>query len=86
MPAVFIRAYGTVKQACIQTCIDLGEWTDNPAKINAMLQAAMEMAAGSLNNSIKTDLLQGGAGTSLNMNVNEVLANRALADSESAAG
>jgi aspartate ammonia-lyase len=78
VPVVFIEAYGTVKQSCIQTCIDLGEWTDNPGKINAMLQAAMEMAAGSLSCWIKTDLLQGGAGTSLNMNVNEVLANRSL--------
>jgi len=78
VPAVFVRAYGAVKQACIQTCIDLGDWADETAKVSAMLQAAKELAGGELNTCIKTDLLQGGAGTSLNMNVNEVLANRAL--------
>lgn len=78
VPSVFVRAYGAVKQACILTCIELGDWADDTAKANAMLQAAAEMADSKLNDWIKTDLLQGGAGTSLNMNVNEVLANRAL--------
>ena len=41
--------------------------------------AAAEMALGKLDDHILVDALQGGAGTSLNMNVNEVLANRALA-------
>jgi aspartate ammonia-lyase len=78
VPACFIRAYGTVKQACIQTAIDLGDWADDKPKADAILRAASEMAAGLLNEHIKVDLFQGGAGTSLNMNTNEVIANRAL--------
>lgn len=78
VPSGFIRAYGLVKQACIQTCLELGEWANEPAKSEAMLRACAEMAAGLLDEHIRVDLFQGGAGTSLNMNVNEVLANRAL--------
>jgi aspartate ammonia-lyase len=78
VPDVFIRAYGIVKQACIQTCVALGDWSGNKPKADAMVHAAMEMAAGRLNKHIKVDLFQGGAGTSLNMNINEVIANRAL--------
>lgn len=78
VPDVFVRAYGIVKQACIQTCIALGDWSDNKPKAAAILHAAMEMADGRLSQHIKVDLFQGGAGTSLNMNINEVIANRAL--------
>ena len=77
VPEAMIRAYGLVKQACIATCAELGCWTD-AAKTDAMLRACREMADGLLSAHIRTDLMQGGAGTSLNMNVNEVLANRAL--------
>lgn len=79
VPAGLIAAYGTVKQACIATCIDMGQWKDNPPKAAAMLQAASEMACGNLNEHVRVDLFQGGAGTSLNMNVNEVIANKTLA-------
>lgn len=78
VPDGMIRAYGTVKQACIGTCADLGGWADAPQKAEAMLRACGEMAEGLLSLHIRTDLMQGGAGTSLNMNVNEVLANRTL--------
>ena len=78
VPEGFIRAYGLVKQACIGVCAELGGWHDAPHKPEAMLRACAEMAAGLLNAHIRVDLMQGGAGTSLNMNVNEVLANRAL--------
>ena len=77
VPSGMICAYGLVKQACIGTCADLGCWSD-AGKVDAMLRACREMAAGSLDEHIRVDLMQGGAGTSLNMNVNEVLANRAL--------
>ena len=77
IPNAMICAYGLVKQACITTCADLGCWED-AAKTDAMLRACGEMAAGLLNEHIRVDLMQGGAGTSLNMNVNEVLANRTL--------
>ena len=72
-----IHAYGTVKQACAQTNAGLGVWKD-PRKADAILRACGELAAGTLDDDIVVDALQGGAGTSLNMNVNEVLANRAL--------
>ena len=71
-----IHAYGAVKLACARTNHELG-WWDEP-KYEAILRAAAEMAEGLLDEHIRVDALQGGAGTSTNMNVNEVLANRAL--------
>ena len=71
-----IRAYGLVKQACARTNHELGFLDD--AQARALEQACAEMAAGSLDAHLLVDALQGGAGTSTNMNVNEVLANRAL--------
>jgi aspartate ammonia-lyase len=76
--AEIIAAYAEVKLACIRTLHDLGYWTDDLTKVEAMTQACHEMAHGRLIEHIRVDLLQGGAGTSTNMNVNEVLANRAL--------
>jgi aspartate ammonia-lyase len=71
-----IRAYGAVKQACARTNHDLGQWDE--ATFAAIDQACSELADGMLDEHIRVDALQGGAGTSTNMNVNEVLANRAL--------
>jgi len=71
-----IHAYGLVKQACARTNRELGALP--PDKASAIETAAAEMAEGTLDEHVLTDALQGGAGTSLNMNVNEVLANRAL--------
>ena len=48
------------------------------AKADAIERACRELSEGKLVEYIVVDALQGGAGTSLNMNVNEVLANRAL--------
>ena len=45
---------------------------------SSLLKACEELAEGKLSDYIVVDALQGGAGTSLNMNVNEVIANRAL--------
>ena len=73
-----IEAYGTVKLACTITNRDVGAWKDDPEKAEAIEAACREMAEGHLNEHIVVDLLQGGAGTSTNMNVNEVIANRAL--------
>ena len=70
------HAYGAVKLACARTNHELGWWDD--AKAGAIESACMEMMAGQLDSHIRVDALQGGAGTSMNMNVNEVLANRAL--------
>ncbi len=71
-----IQAYGAVKLACVRTNHELGSWDDTKAR--AIETACKEMMDGRLNSSIVVDALQGGAGTSMNMNVNEVLANRSL--------
>ncbi len=73
-----VRAYGAVKLACARTSRALGAWPD-AAKADALERACREMADGALTEHVLVDALHGGAGTSLNMNVNEVLANRALA-------
>ncbi|MDO8683533.1 MAG: aspartate ammonia-lyase [Armatimonadota bacterium] len=72
-----VEAYGSVKLACARTNRALGVWKDD-AKADAIERACSEMAEGKLTEFVVVDALQGGAGTSTNMNVNEVLANRAL--------
>ena len=74
------RAFGTVKLACARTNRTLGAWAgpEGEAKADAIERACRELASGALAGEIVVDRLQGGAGTSTNMNVNEVLANRAL--------
>lgn len=74
-----IRAYGFVKLACARTNREVGIWSDDRAKGDAIEQACREMSDGRLDYAVPVDALQGGAGTSTNMCVNEVLANRALA-------
>ena len=71
-----IHAFGLVKKACAKTNHELGRWDDSTYA--AIAQACDEMAAGALDGHIVVDALQGGAGTSTNMNVNEVIANRAI--------
>lgn len=73
-----IRAYGAVKLACTRTNRAIGVWSSDPAKADAIERACSELMEGLLSEHILVDALQGGAGTSTNMNVNEVLANRAL--------
>ncbi|HOZ48440.1 MAG TPA: aspartate ammonia-lyase [Candidatus Hydrogenedentes bacterium] len=74
-----VAAFGNVKLACAQTNRALGVWEDDSGKADAIVRACQEMAEGLLTDHVVVDGLQGGAGTSTNMNVNEVLANRALA-------
>lgn len=80
----FIKAYGLVKLACAKTILKLEETKGTLHSSHftlhqkAIIQACEEMTEGKLDEYIVVDALQGGAGTSLNMNVNEVLANRAL--------
>jgi len=71
-----IHAFGQVKLACARANQELDAWGDET--FSAIAAACEEMAAGRLDEHIVVDALQGGAGTSTNMNVNEVLANRAL--------
>ncbi len=75
-PKGLIHAYGAVKLACARTNHELGRWDE--ATFDAIARACMEMMEGHLDAHVKADALQGGAGTSTNMNVNEVLANDAL--------
>src|SRR5574344_1002609 len=66
----FIKAFGAVKLACAKTISDI----DNVdcEKQNAIVSASNELMDGLLNKYVEVDALQGGAGTSLNMNINEV--------------
>lgn len=71
-----VHAYGSVKLACAQANHELGRWDE--MTFAAIQAACEEMIQGRLDSFVVVDALQGGAGTSTNMNVNEVLANRAL--------
>ncbi|TDR71463.1 aspartate ammonia-lyase [Paludibacterium purpuratum] len=73
--AELVSAFAQVKVACARTNAALGYLA--PEVADAVVRAAHELAAGQWREAIVVDALQGGAGTSLNMNVNEVLANRA---------
>jgi aspartate ammonia-lyase len=72
----FIRAFGLVKLACYLSIKEFGIW--EAQKADAIIQACEELIKGIFNSEIVVDPIQGGAGTSLNMNINEVIANRAL--------
>ncbi len=71
-----VKAYGWVKLACAQINEELGYLDEQRA--SSIKKACMEMAEGNLSDHVLVDALQGGAGTSTNMNINEVIANRAL--------
>lgn len=71
-----IRALAIVKQATAQANFELGELS---AEINdAISKACQEVADGKFDGEFVVDTIQGGAGTSTNMNANEVIANRAI--------
>jgi aspartate ammonia-lyase len=74
--AHFVCALAYVKKAAAMAnaelkCLD-------PAKSQAIQEACDEILAGKLHEQFVVDMMQGGAGTSTNMNANEVIANRAL--------
>ncbi|MEZ0276800.1 MAG: lyase family protein, partial [Roseimicrobium sp.] len=72
----FIRAFSFVKKAAARANSELGVLSKERA--DAIIKACDEIAAGSLHDQFVIDMIQGGAGTSTNMNANEVIANRAL--------
>ena len=75
LPIEMIRAYGLIKKAAALTNAQLGELDRRSAK--AIVRACDELLAGTFDDQFVVDVYQAGAGTSFNMNVNEVLANRA---------
>jgi aspartate ammonia-lyase len=76
VPLGLIHALGRVKQACAMANLELGEL--GPEVGEAVVAASAEVAEGLHDSLFDLDALQGGAGTSTNMAVNEVVANRAL--------
>jgi len=73
---VLIKAYGLLKQACAETNLELGMI---PRRVGqAVVQAAQDVAKGTLDDHFVVDVYQAGAGVSFHMNVNEVIANRAI--------
>lgn len=74
MPFV-IQQLAHAKMAAAQDNFDEGLLSE--AKRDAILQACHEVLAGKYDEEFLVDVFQGGAGTSTNMNMNEVLANRA---------
>ncbi|MHB1190354.1 MAG: aspartate ammonia-lyase, partial [Armatimonadota bacterium] len=71
-----IRALAAVKKACALANMRIGYLDERIG--GAVVAACDEIAAGKLHDQFITDAFQGGAGTSMNMNANEVIANRAV--------
>lgn len=71
-----IIALAAIKQAAALANADLGLLS--PVRRDAIVAACEEIRAGKLHDQFIVDQIQGGAGTSTNMNANEVIANRAL--------
>ncbi|SED63553.1 aspartate ammonia-lyase [Rhodobacter sp. 24-YEA-8] len=72
----FIRALAQVKQAAARANQRLGVL--RPEKARVIDEVCDELIAGRWHESFRVDMIQGGAGTSTNMNMNEVIANLAL--------
>jgi aspartate ammonia-lyase len=72
----FIDALACVKQAVAHANLELGLLDEKRA--GAIIQACREIRNGELHDQFVVDVIQGGAGTSTNMNANEVIANRGL--------
>ncbi len=84
MPPELIHAFALVKWAAAVANRDLGKLTGtgkNPLsdkQVEALLAAAREVSEGRLDDQFPVNVYQTGSGTSTNMNVNEVIANRAI--------
>ncbi|XP_007670626.2 fumarate hydratase, mitochondrial isoform X2 [Ornithorhynchus anatinus] len=75
MPIPVIRAFGILKRAAAEVNQDYGL---DPKIAGAIVKAADEVAAGKLNEHFPLVVWQTGSGTQTNMNVNEVISNRAI--------
>jgi len=76
MPPELIRAFGVLKKAAALVNQDLGKLS--PEKARLITQAADEVISGKLNGHFPLRIWQTGSGTQTNMNVNEVISNRAI--------
>jgi len=76
MPPELIRAFGILKKACALVNQDLGKLSAEKTKL--IVQAADEVISGKLNDQFPLRIWQTGSGTQTNMNVNEVISNRAI--------
>lgn len=84
------KAMGMVKQACYKSIAQFYETAKSeglleriehviaPKKLNALLQASVDVSSGKHFENFIVPSIQGGAGTSINMNVNEIITNAAL--------
>ena len=73
---LFINGLAMTKMAAARANHELGLLTDE--QVQAITQACREILEGRFHDQFPVDMIQGGAGTSTNMNANEVIANRAL--------
>ena len=73
---LFIKGLAVTKLGAAEANHKLGLLTDE--KFNAIAQACREIMDGKHHDAFPVDMIQGGAGTTTNMNANEVIANRAL--------
>ena len=73
---IFIKVYGIIKKAAAMVNKECGIL--NAEKADIIIKAAEDVISGKLDDHIKVDAYQAGAGTSFHMNINEVIANRAL--------
>src|SRR6185369_14423026 len=71
-----IRAFAMVKLAAARANVDCGQFSKEI--LTGIEGACQELIDGKLHDEFRLDVFQGGAGTSTNMNANEVIANRAL--------
>lgn len=76
MPPALIRAFGVLKLASAQVNRDLGKLSDEKATL--IERAAREVIDGTLADEFPLRIWQTGSGTQTNMNVNEVISNRAI--------
>ena len=76
MPLAVVHAFGQLKAACAEVNMAKGKLA--PELTTLIVAAADEVAAGSLNAEFPLKVWQTGSGTQTNMNVNEVIANRAI--------
>lgn len=76
LPKALIENLACIKKSCALANADAG--SISPSQARAICQACDEILAGKWHDQFIVDPIQGGAGTSTNMNANEVIANRAI--------